>query len=329
MQNPELTQDNNIALKKQKPSLIEKIITPKEIRLIKDRNEQLNGLLGSDSAEYENQLNQWIREISTRLNRLKGKSVRTSVVVPAYNEQQEILQPLEALSKQDYKDGLEVIVVVNNSTDRTAEIARACSAKVIEYDLSDEERKNLAPIAVARQRGLDASLGTYVVSTDADTIFKSSWIRSLVKLLTDPKISLATGRLYSLDTTLELELAARAFALSRRYKMLSIGHSHPGGIALGANSAFRKADAIKIGGYDLTVYPGEDTYMFEQLSKLGKPTMPFSNDAAVWTSHRRLGNTPLKKLAAEHLKATLTGSREDTLKSRYGLRENPINIRRK
>lgn len=238
------------------------------------------------------------------------------------------MQPLAALSRQNYREGLEVIVVVNNSTDRTAEIARACGAKVIEYSLSDEEQKNLAPIAVARQRGLEDSQGTYVISTDADTIFKSTWVRSLTQLLKNPRISLSTGRLYSLDTNLELELSARAFAFSRRFKMLS-GRTYPGGIGPGANAAFRKIDALKVGGYDQTVYPGEDTYMFKQLNTLGKPALPFSNDEAVWTSPRRLGTASIKELAKEHLLTGLKKTRGELLTKQYGTKNSPINFRRR
>lgn len=308
-------------------SIVERVMTPSEIRKIRSRNRRLNVLSQSNPAEYEKQLQIWEQEIQAGLNSLKGRVVTTSVVIPAYNEQAEILQPLAALCRQDYDKGLEVIVVVNNSTDRTAEIARACGAEVIEYGLSDEERKTLAPIAVARQRGLEASRGTYVISTDADTIFRSVWVRTLTQLLENPGISLATGRGYALDTNRTLEFAARSATILRRVKIMILGHTHAGGIGPGANTAMRRLDALRVGGYDLHTYPGEDTDMAVKLMELGKPAFPFSNDQAVWTSPRRLGAVSIRDLAMEQVKTIFTKKRGDLLTQQYGSKDDPINYR--
>jgi glycosyltransferase involved in cell wall biosynthesis len=93
---------------------------------------------------------------------------RFSVVIPAYNEAQFLGSCLDSLRAQDFPEPCEVIVVDNNSTDRTAEIARSHGATVLH-----EARPG---VCAARQRGTEAARGEIVVSTDADTVFDRHWL---------------------------------------------------------------------------------------------------------------------------------------------------------
>ena len=53
---------------------------------------------------------------------------RFSVVIPAFNEEFYLRDCLESLAKQDFAGSFEVIVVDNNSSDRTSEVARCAGA---------------------------------------------------------------------------------------------------------------------------------------------------------------------------------------------------------
>lgn len=68
---------------------------------------------------------------------------------------------------------LEVIVVDNNSTDRTAEIIKRYPVKYI-----FEDKKHSA--AVARNRGLAEASGEFVAFTDGDCVVDSSWLKNLI-----------------------------------------------------------------------------------------------------------------------------------------------------
>jgi len=61
------------------------------------------------------------------------KNPLISVVIPAFNEENFIAKTLESLLNQDFKD-FEIIVVDNNSTDQTAEIAKKFGA-ILLYEL--------------------------------------------------------------------------------------------------------------------------------------------------------------------------------------------------
>ena len=98
--------------------------------------------------------------------------MRFSVVVPAYNEAASLPAALASLRRQDVgADQFEIIVVDNGSDDDTPAIARSYGARVVV-----EPRRGVCD---ARQAGVDAALGEFVVSTDADTTHPADWLRRI------------------------------------------------------------------------------------------------------------------------------------------------------
>jgi glycosyltransferase involved in cell wall biosynthesis len=57
--------------------------------------------------------------------------MRVSVIIPAYNEEALIPLTLASLQKQDFHGDMEIIVVDNNSSDGTAEVAKRWGARVV------------------------------------------------------------------------------------------------------------------------------------------------------------------------------------------------------
>jgi glycosyltransferase involved in cell wall biosynthesis len=88
-----------------------------------------------------------------------------TVIVPAYNEEVQLPRSLSALrSAMDATSGLrgEVVVVDNNSTDRTAAVALEHGARVVFEPVNQISR--------ARNCGAAAAAGRYLVFVDADTV---------------------------------------------------------------------------------------------------------------------------------------------------------------
>lgn len=94
--------------------------------------------------------------------------IRFTVVIPAYNEGAYLGRTLESLARQDFAGEVEVIVVDNDSSDGTAEVARAHGARIL-----FEPRRG---VCWARQRGTAAARGQLVLSTDADTVHPVNWL---------------------------------------------------------------------------------------------------------------------------------------------------------
>lgn len=94
-----------------------------------------------------------------------------SVVIPSYNDAQMLQRCLEALAVQTRRPD-EVIVVDNDSTDRTADVARAAGARVVSQRLH-----GIFPSTAA---GFDAATGALLGRLDADSVPPPDWVERVV-----------------------------------------------------------------------------------------------------------------------------------------------------
>lgn len=109
------------------------------------------------------------------------KKYSMSVVVPAHNEEEYISRCIDSIRAATKKYGgkVEIIVVCNRCTDKTAEVAEKCGARV----LFNDERC----IASVRNTGIFAAKGDVVVTIDADNRMTSGTLREIAA-------KLATGK---------------------------------------------------------------------------------------------------------------------------------------
>src|SRR3989442_11193315 len=99
------------------------------------------------------------------------RNARISVVIPCYNEEQGIREVLDRMPR--IVD--EVVVVDNNCTDRTAAVARAMGARVVE-----QKRRGYG---AAYKAGLRAAQGDLIVTMDGDGSYPPEEIPRLVDTL--------------------------------------------------------------------------------------------------------------------------------------------------
>lgn len=114
---------------------------------------------------------------------------RVSVIIRTKNEAKRLGDALAALQRQDYPDGLEVIVVDSGSTDGTVEIARECGARVIE----------MAPGTFSFGRalniGAEASRGQFLVNISGHSVpVHDTYLRTLLAPYRDPNVVATFGR---------------------------------------------------------------------------------------------------------------------------------------
>lgn len=93
-----------------------------------------------------------------------------AIIIPAYNEEGSIADVVSDYISSPYTD--EVIVVENNCSDRTAELAEAAGARVV--------HETDAGYGCALRAGMNAAESDVLVLTEADGSFKSC---DLIKLL--------------------------------------------------------------------------------------------------------------------------------------------------
>src|SRR6185295_6274824 len=98
--------------------------------------------------------------------------MKISIVIPAYNEEKFIGDTLRSITESATENLLEIVVVNNASTDKTAEVASAFpKVRVV-----NEEKKG---ITRARQAGLMAAQGEVLSYIDADTRVNTEWFKIL------------------------------------------------------------------------------------------------------------------------------------------------------
>ncbi len=208
--------------------------------------------------------------------RLKGQSIAknssfVSVIIAARNEAGNIAECIESLYHQKLSsDRYEVIVVDDGSTDETLSILQSLRSKFHPLQvLSSEGDGRGKPPALAR--GIRASKGEIILTTDADCVVKPNWIRSMALAFSDdtafvagPVIERNGGALLQRLSALEyFSVTATAAGL--------IGIGRPI-ICSGANLAFFKSVFEAAGGYGENLHFCDDETLMQRIitRKLGK-----------------------------------------------------------
>lgn len=104
-----------------------------------------------------------------------------SIVIPAHNAERYLGEAIESALAQDYSP-VEVIVVDDGSSDRTAEVARSYEGVAV------IAQENAGP-AAARNCGFAASRGEFVAFHDADDVLPAEKLSVQIgEMLADPAI---------------------------------------------------------------------------------------------------------------------------------------------
>ncbi len=113
--------------------------------------------------------------------------MKVSVVIPVYNEEKYIQNCLEHIFKQIEKPD-EVIVVDNNCTDNTIQIARKYQVRIIKEDQQG--------MIQARDKGFNTAKYSVIARTDADTEVPEDWIKKIKMHFKDKSLMALSGPSY-------------------------------------------------------------------------------------------------------------------------------------
>jgi glycosyltransferase involved in cell wall biosynthesis len=126
----------------------------------------------------------------------RKQSIKISVVVCTYNRSYLLPSCLKSLADQKLDRSLyEVIIVDNNSTDGTPEIANEFTAKYPNFCLVQEKNQGLSH---ARNLGYHESRGEFVAYIDDDAKADKDWARRIVQAFetVSPHPSAVGGRIF-------------------------------------------------------------------------------------------------------------------------------------
>lgn len=189
-----------------------------------------------------------------------NNALTLTIVIPVYNEENYLKMCLDAIASQTVAP-LEVIVVDNNSTDKSIQIAKT-------YDFVKIMTEKRQGQVYAQSVGFNAAKGDILGRIDADTILPDNWIEKVIELFNnDAGVVAITGDANPYDAPLK-KIAGGVFRFYHSFiSRLVSGHV----MLWGANSAFRTSSWKQIRdemSYRTDVW--EDYEMAFLFNKLGR-----------------------------------------------------------
>lgn len=214
-----------------------------------------------------------MKKISSSRRKIDNKPL-ISVVIPAYNEETYLPACLEALNKQTYpKDKFEIIVVDNNSIDKTPLIAKKAGATVI-------IEKSQGHV-FALNAGMKKARGEIIASTDADTKVNKDWLSIIEKVFRDEDVVAVTGPAsYNSSSKIKRNLVKYSYYVHLKLHF-AVGKPSLSGL----NLAVRKSAFNKINGLDTRYRIFSDVELGLRIKEVGK--VLFCKELSVVSSPRR------------------------------------------
>ncbi|WP_206422667.1 glycosyltransferase family 2 protein [Nocardioides pantholopis] len=149
-----------------------------------------------------------------------------SVVIPARNDARALEHCLGLLASQTLAP-LEVVVVDNDSSDDTAQVAHRYGAVVV--------REPTRGIPQAAATGYDAARGEVIARLDADSRPGPDWVERVARALADDDLAAVTGTGFFYDLPRGLRRPVAAAYLGSYYALthLALGHRSLWGSSMG------------------------------------------------------------------------------------------------
>lgn len=194
-----------------------------------------------------------------------------SVVVPVYNGESTIAACVESLLEQT-RQPAEIVIVDNNSTDRTCEIVRNYPVTLLHEAVQTSY--------AARNRGIKHARTALIALTDADCRAEPDWVEELTRPFARDEIMAVAGRVAD---------AAPVTRLERMLMSLSpfsdTQPARPPALLTG-NVAYRRAVLEALGWFDEALPTGGDVDMGWRLAARWSGAIARAPAAVVRHKHR-------------------------------------------
>ncbi len=228
---------------------------------------------------FEDITEETFSQINKKLMQLSHPSPLVSIVIIAWNEETNILRCIASLSETVTDYPLEIIVVNNNSTDKTQNTIDRLSVNAL-----IERKQGAGP---ARQKGQEHARGKYILTADADCIYPPHWVNEMVRILARPHVVCVYGR-YSFIS--EIGFPRWKLSVFEKMKdiMAEIRHfRQPYFNCFGISMGYIREYGLKI-GFITENRRGEDGQLCLDLMQYGKISQVRAAKARVWTDVRTL-----------------------------------------
>lgn len=226
---------------------------------------------------------------------MTARDAAVSVVIPAFNCVDVLLEQLEAVAAQECEQHWEVVVADNGSADGTRQLAERFADSHSRFRVIDASRA--AGASAARNDGAEAARGAKILFCDADDVVGPDWIQQLAAAL-DREVAVGGWLSTFVSTPGDIDVGGRP-------AVASFGTEH---FLISACMGIRRDVFDEVGGFDETWGPGEDIDLSLRLIHLGH-RLGRVDDAtvfkrvttaprAVWKQHFRYGVQRARAAAA-------------------------------
>lgn len=182
-------------------------------------------------------------------------SIDYSIIIPAFNEEALLAETLAQLKQAMTYVPLsgEIIVTDNNSSDRTAEIAKSMGATVAFEPINQISR--------ARNAGAKHARGKYLVFVDADTSVPPALLQAAINNLESGQ---CCGGGATVEAEAEISIAVKAVLNYWNFLSKTLG------LAAGCFVYCHRNDFEATGGFSENVYASEEIWLSMALKRIGR-----------------------------------------------------------
>jgi glycosyltransferase involved in cell wall biosynthesis len=239
-----------------------------------------------------------LADLRLRLKKFDVENPLVSIVIPAWNEEENITKTIASLAYNEFDFPCELYVVNNNSTDNTQAVLDNIGARSMM-----ELNQGIAP---ARRRGLLEARGKYQLCCDSDTLYPPTWIKTMTEAIQNNEKK-GVACIYGSYSFIPSEGKSR-FVMGLYETGSSIvralkSKKTEARRVMGFNFGLNKAVALEVNGFIMDkprkfrnelgsadyVGDSEDGKMASSIKKAGYKILYVNNrKSRVWTSDRRL-----------------------------------------
>ena len=212
----------------------------------------------------------WSKGVSVAAPASFRPTIRFSIIIPARNEEKIISDCLQSIGQLNYpKELFEVIVMDDFSTDATVATAKQFSfVKVMELKTFLNEKINSYK-KKAIELGIASATGDYIVTTDADCIVPTNWLRNFAFIIQQkPSVFIAAPVAMKEENSAIKLFQSLDFLSLQGITAASVGagfHS----MCNGANLCYSKEAFYKVDGFKGVdhIASGDDMLLMHKLYK--------------------------------------------------------------
>ncbi|MET8454382.1 glycosyltransferase family A protein [Streptomyces sp. NPDC005209] len=172
-----------------------------------------------------------------------------SVVIPCHNYARFLPEAVSSVLAQTFEDW-ELVIVDDGSTDNTVEVAEGLIARHPDRRISLLQQAN-AGVSAARNTGIEAAVGRYILPLDADDMIAPTMLEKTVAVLdSDPEVAIASTDVF---TFTDDDLPPQVMPLPAYSRELLLQR-----LIMFYCSLYRREAWQTVGGYDENMRAGED-----------------------------------------------------------------------